>query len=58
MKKIIKAILLLAAVTTGAGTLVSCSDDDLPAAEIAGKALHIASEICVYTNDHISTEKL
>lgn len=33
MKKIIKAILLLAAVTTGAGTLVSCSDDDLPAAD-------------------------
>ena len=29
---------------------------DLSAAEIAEKALHIASEICVYTNDHIIVE--
>ena len=29
---------------------------DLSAADIAGKALHIASEICVYTNDHIIVE--
>ncbi|NJB66573.1 ATP-dependent HslUV protease subunit HslV [Desulfobaculum xiamenense] len=29
---------------------------DLPAADIATKALHIASEICVYTNDHIILE--
>ena len=29
---------------------------DLTAAEIAGKALHIASGICVYTNDHIIVE--
>ena len=28
----------------------------LSAAEIADKALHIASEICVYTNDHIIVE--
>ena len=28
MKKIFKTILLLAAVTTGIGTLISCSDDD------------------------------
>ena len=29
---------------------------DLSANEIAEKALHIASEICVYTNDHIIVE--
>ena len=29
---------------------------DLGAADIAGKALRIASEICVYTNDHIIVE--
>ncbi|MGI6172334.1 MAG: ATP-dependent protease subunit HslV [Christensenellales bacterium] len=29
---------------------------DLSAAEIAGKALRIASEICVFTNDHIIVE--
>ncbi len=29
---------------------------DLSAEEIAGKALHIASSICVYTNDHIIVE--
>ena len=28
MKKIIKTMLLLAAVTTGTGTFISCSDDD------------------------------
>ena len=28
MKKIIKSLLLLAAVTAGTGTFVSCSDDD------------------------------
>ena len=31
---------------------------DLPAAEIAEKALRIASSICVYTNDHITVETL
>ena len=31
---------------------------DLSAAEIAEKALRIASSICVYTNDHITVEKL
>ena len=31
---------------------------DLPADEIARKALHIASEICVFTNDHIIVEKV
>lgn len=31
---------------------------DLSAAEIAEKALHIASGICVYTNDHIIVEKV
>lgn len=31
---------------------------DLSAAEIAEKALKIASEICVYTNDHIIVEKV
>ena len=29
---------------------------DLPAAEIAGKALKIASDICVYTNGNIIVE--
>ena len=29
---------------------------DLSAKEIAGKALHIAASICVYTNDHIIVE--
>ena len=29
---------------------------DLPAAEIAGKALRIASDICVYTNSNIIVE--
>ena len=33
MKKIIKSLLLLAAVTMGMGTFVSCSDDDLPEAD-------------------------
>ena len=31
---------------------------DLPAAEIAEKALRIASEICVYTNGNILVEKV
>ena len=31
---------------------------DLPADEIAGKALRIASEICVYTNSNIIVEKV
>ena len=31
---------------------------DLSAAEVAGKALHIASTICVYTNDHIIVEEV
>lgn len=33
-----------------------CQNTDLSATEIAEKALHIASEICVYTNDHIIVE--
>ena len=31
---------------------------DLPPAEIAQQALHIASEICVFTNDHIIVETI
>jgi ATP-dependent HslUV protease subunit HslV len=31
---------------------------DLGAREIAEKALHIAGEICIYTNDHITVEEL
>ena len=31
-------------------------NSDLPANEIARKALEIASQICVYTNDHITVE--
>ena len=33
-----------------------CNNTDLSAPEIARKALEIASEICVYTNDHIIVE--
>lgn len=31
---------------------------DMPAAEVVEEALRIASSICVFTNDHISVEKL
>ena len=31
---------------------------DLSAKEIAEKALHIAADICVYTNDHITVEEV
>lgn len=31
---------------------------DMDAASIAEEALHIASDICIYTNSHISVEKL
>lgn len=31
---------------------------DLPAERIAGEALRIAGEICIYTNDNITTESL
>ncbi len=34
------------------------NNTDLSAEEIVRKSLEIASSICVYTNDHISTEKL
>lgn len=33
-----------------------CKFTDLQAGDIAGEALKIASEICVYTNDHITIE--
>ena len=33
-------------------------ETDMPAEEIAFKALKIASEICVYTNDHITVETI
>ena len=33
-------------------------ETDYSAEEIANKALHIASEICVFTNDHITCEVL
>ena len=31
---------------------------DLPAADVARKALEIAAHLCIYTNDHISVETL
>ncbi|HPD90013.1 MAG TPA: HslU--HslV peptidase proteolytic subunit, partial [Bacillota bacterium] len=31
---------------------------DMDAEKVVREALHIASSICVYTNDHISVEKL
>ena len=33
-------------------------ETDLPAAEIARKALTIASELCVFTNDSITVEEI
>jgi ATP-dependent protease HslVU (ClpYQ) peptidase subunit len=30
----------------------------LPAREIAEKAMKIAGEICIYTNDHVTIEEL
>jgi len=34
------------------------AETDLPAVEIVEKALHIAADICVYTNHEISVEKI
>ncbi len=34
------------------------ADTDLAPAEIVEKALHIAADICIYTNDHIAVEEL
>jgi ATP-dependent HslUV protease subunit HslV len=34
------------------------ADTDLPPAVIIDKALHIAADICIYTNDHIAVEEL
>ena len=34
------------------------NNTDLSAEEIVRKSLEIAASICVYTNDHISVEKL
>jgi ATP-dependent HslUV protease subunit HslV len=34
------------------------SHTELSAAEIAGEAMRIAASICIYTNDHITVEKL
>ena len=34
------------------------SDTDLTPAVIVDKALHIAADICIYTNDHIAVEEL
>ncbi len=31
---------------------------DMSARDIADKALHIAAEICIYTNDHITVEEM
>ena len=34
------------------------NNTDMPAEEVVRKSLEIAASICVYTNDHISIEKL
>ncbi len=34
------------------------NNTDMPAEEVVRKSLEIAASICVYTNDHISVEKL
>ncbi len=34
------------------------ADTELPPAVIIDKALHIAADICIYTNDHIAVEEL
>lgn len=41
-----------------AGRALAKFSPSLTAKEISEAALHIASEICVYTNDHITTEVL
>ncbi len=41
-----------------ASALALLQNTDLSAAEIARKSLEIASEICVFTNDHITVEEV
>lgn len=41
-----------------AASLALIQNTDLSAAEIARKSLEIASEICVFTNDHITVEEV
>ena len=41
-----------------AAALVLLQNTDLSAAEIARKSLEIASEICVFTNNHITVEEV
>ena len=41
-----------------AATRALVENTDLPAEEIAVKALEVAASICVYTNDHISVETI
>ena len=41
-----------------AASLALLQNTDLSAAEIARKSLEIASEICVYTNGHITVEEV
>ncbi len=54
----------LASGSRGNATLLEFSstrilgDAGLPAREVAHEAIRIASEICLYTNDHITVEVL
>ena len=53
----------VAAVGSGSGYAIAAarallSNTDLPAAEIADRALRIAAEICIYTNDHVTVVSL
>ena len=41
-----------------AASLALMQNTDLSAAEIARKSLEIASDICVYTNGHITVEEV
>jgi len=53
----------IAAIGSGGGFALAAAralagHTDMGAAEIARRALEIAAEICVFTNDHISVEEL
>jgi ATP-dependent HslUV protease subunit HslV len=41
-----------------AAALAMLQNTELPAVEIAEKALHIAADICVYTNHNLTIEQL
>ncbi len=53
----------VASIGSGSGYALAAArallaDTELSAAEIAERALHIAAEICIYTNDHVTVNSL